>query len=531
VIQYGPFLHGPAGIVIPIGFPVLLLLGLILVRAWEGEPAQGESTWKRPEGPSRQKLEILVIFLACFLLYNTVTFIRMSGDTTPAQVIPLSILQYGSLSLDQFRSYFATPDNLYAFVQVGGHYYSYFPIVTPVLLTPLYVVPYQLIMAFQPPLSNADIAPLARFAAAMVASAGVVLVYLSARALFSKTAALLSAITYAFGTATWAISSQAPWQHGMVELFLAAMIYVVLRREASGRGYHLVLLGILSGLLVMARPPDAILVLPMAWYVVRYSFRQAPLYFLPAFLSGLPFVLYNALVFGSFFGGYQRGIAEFMFDPGAVNRFAGLLFAPNVGLFIFSPVLILGILGYLYARDIPNERIRGLLLLYGPVFLLLVLLYSFYPGWGGVGYGPRFLTGILPAYILYVGLFLDRALRAPGGAARKAALSVFALLLLVSIGIQVIGAFYFPFLKDLSVTDRRMWDPGDLLILRSYRDGSGKIDAIQVNSMPPLPPLLTLDLRSPRTTPGPGEPSPGGNASIAGQNITPSQVIGVHALP
>jgi hypothetical protein len=525
VIQYGLFLHGPAGIFIPIGIPVLLLLGLMLIRKG------GERPVPEREGNPRQGLilKILLLFLLCFLVYNTVSFIRMSGDTTPAQIVPLSILQDRSLSLERFNESYSTPDNLYAFIRVQGHDYSYFPIVTPVILTPLYVVPYLIISSLHLPLTYALIASLARFASAILAAAGVILVYLNTRTLFSKEAALLTTITYAFGTATWAISSQAPWQQGMVELLLAAMIFVVIRRETTGRGPHLIPLGILSGLLVMARPPDSILVLPMVWYVLRYSFRQAPHYFLPAILSGLPFVLYNTLVFGSPFGGYQNNLGIFMVGTEAIFRFAGFLFSPNMGFFIFAPVLILGIPGYFYARDITNDRIRRLLLLYGPTIILLVFLYSFYTQWTGAAYGSRFLTGLLPAYILYVGLFLDRTLRIPG-ATRKTLLSAFALLLLVSVTIQIIGAFYYPFIKDVYMDDRRVWDPGDLLILRSYRDGAGRIGTIRVNSMPPLPPLLTIDLRSGRISPLPGEISQEGRAVLAGQNITPSQVIGVHAL-
>ncbi|HVN65776.1 MAG TPA: hypothetical protein VMT31_04060 [Methanomicrobiales archaeon] len=520
VIQYGLFLSGPAGIAIPVGIPILLLLGLILLKGGEQEPMkeEGQETPRR----SRQAGKILLLFIICFLVYNTVSFIRMSGDTTPAQMLPLSILRYGSLSLDQFNASFNNPDNLYAFVQVQGHYYSYFPIVTPVILTPLYVVPYLFITIFQIPLTYTVIADLARYASAMVAAAGVVLVYLNARALFSRTAVLLTTVTYAFGTTTWAISSQAPWQQGMVELLLAAMIFLVILNETRGEGSYLIPLGILSGLLVMARPPDAILILPVIWYAARYYPRQVHHYVIPGILSGLPFALYNILVFGSFFGGYQNNLGIFKFGPEAVLHFAGFLFAPNAGLFIFSPVLIFGILGYYCSRDIQGKRIREFLLLYGPAILLLVLLYSFYTSWVGAAYGPRFLTGLLPAYILYVGLFLDRTLRTPMGIGREAFLGAFMLLLLISITIQIIGAFYYPYVKDVGMDEKRVWDTGDLLILRSYRDGAEQMDVIRINSIPPFPPVLTLDLRGGRISPFVGELAPGGKAMLPGQNLTSS---------
>ncbi|MDD1661473.1 MAG: hypothetical protein LUQ49_03320, partial [Methanomicrobiales archaeon] len=201
IIQYGLYFHGPAGIFIPVGMPVLLILGGLLLR----KEAEELPEVKGVPPPSRPRLQILILFLLCFLIYNTISSIRMSGDTTPAQMIPLSILGSGTISLDQFHASFLNPDNLYAFVQVQGHYYSYFPIVTPVLLTPLYVPPYLLISVLHIPLTPAIVAPLARYASAVVAASGVVLIYLTTRALFSKIAAILTTITYAFGTTTWAI--------------------------------------------------------------------------------------------------------------------------------------------------------------------------------------------------------------------------------------------------------------------------------------------------------------------------------------
>jgi hypothetical protein len=489
--QYGLFLHGPAGIAIPVGIPFLLIAGLLVVQASSG----GTEPGKEPPSSHRLLWEILVIFLVCFLVYNTATGIRMSGDTTPAQIIPLSILKYGEISADHFLTYFNTTDNLYAFVEVNGHYYSYFPIVTPVLVAPLYILPYILGTAMQVPLNSDFIPSVARFVAAFIAAAGVVVVYLTLHGLVSRTAALVTTATYAFATSTWAISSQALWQHGMVQLLLALLLFTIVRNEEGEAGWHLVAMGVLSGLLAMARPPDALLLIPVIIYVLRYHRGKAHLYLLPAFLAALPFLLYNLSIFGSPLGGYEKNLGLFGLGPEIVMHYAGFLVAPNAGFFIFSPVLLFGIWGYFRTRDIRNSRIRELMVLYGPVLLLLVLLYSFYTIWMGAAYGPRFLAGLLPVYILYVGLFLDYAVRSFTGRRRAGILAVFSLLLAIAIGIQIIGAFYYPFLRDVSMDDQRVWDPADSLILRSYRDGAELMTTIHVNSIPPLPRIITVDTR------------------------------------
>jgi hypothetical protein len=518
VIQYGILFHGPAGIVIPIGIPALLVMGLILLRPTGKRSVSGK------KGPllSRRTKEVLLLFLVCFLVYNTSTFIRMSGDTTPAQIIPLNLLKYGEISFDRFFPDFNNPSNLYAFVNIQGHYYSYFPIVTPILITPLYIIPYILISVAGTPLNIGLIASLARFASAIVAATGVVIVYLNAQALFSKTSVYLTTITYAFGTATWAISSQALWQQGMIELLLALLIFTIIRNEAREAGWHLMVLGILSGLLAMARPPDALLLIPVLLYILWHHRQKAHLYFIPGILSAFPFILYNFLVFGSPLGGYEKTAALMGISTAIPIRFLGYLFAPNMGFFIFSPILIFGLAGYFRTADIRNLRLQEILALYGPTLILSIVGYSFYADWAGAAYGPRYLTGFLPVYILYVGLFLDHILRDSKGWKKSTVIAAFGLLLLLSVGIQVIGAFYYPFVTDVNMDDRRVWDPHDLLILRSYQDGADRIDVLRVNTMPPLPPLFTMDLRSRQVYPFLREVSPGGMVMFPGRNLSRS---------
>ncbi|MDD1665405.1 MAG: hypothetical protein LUQ32_08600 [Methanomicrobiales archaeon] len=87
-------------------------------------------------------------------------------------------------------------------------------------------------------------------------------------------------------------------------------------------------------------------------------------------------------------------------------------------------------------------------------------------------------------------------------------------------GIQIIGAFYYPYVTDVRMDDRRAWDPHDLLIIRSYQDGADKIAALRVNSMPPLPPFFTIDLHSGQIYPVLREISPGEGVMLPGRNLS-----------
>lgn len=506
IIQYGPAFQGPAGLAIPVGIPILLLLGLILL-----VPVGEIPTVERAPHRLAALLVLLVLlFLLCFFVYNTTTYIRMSGDVTPAEILPVAILRYGEINFDRFAPDITNPENMYAFVPIGGHYYSIFPIVTPVLMIPLYLVPWTLVSLWQVPVDIALISALARFASAVVAALSVVLVFLSARTLFSGKAALLTTVAYAFGTATWAISSQAPWQQGMIELLLAAILFLLIQGEAEAGTPRLVPLGILSGLLVMARPPDALLILPVILYVLWYHRQKLPVFLTAGLLAALPFLLYNLAIFGSPLGGYEKTAAFMGLSPLIPIRFLGYLVAPNIGFFVFSPVLILGLAGYFRTGGIANPRVQKVLVVYGPVLLFTLLVYSFYPGWAGAAYGPRYLTGLLPVYILYLGLLLEDILRSPREGIGKAVLPAFAILLAISILVQAIGVFCYPYIRDVSMDEKRVWDAGDLLILRSYHDGAERVRGIRVNTMPPLPPLIAISLRPGTGTTGPGDPSPPG---------------------
>jgi hypothetical protein len=81
VIQYGVLLHGPAGIVIPIGVPALLVMGLILLRPPGKEPVSG----KKGQLLSRRAKEILLLFLVRFLVCHPI-----SGNHSGPSEVPIS---------------------------------------------------------------------------------------------------------------------------------------------------------------------------------------------------------------------------------------------------------------------------------------------------------------------------------------------------------------------------------------------------------------------------------------------------------
>ena len=231
---------------------------------------------------------------------------------------------------------------------------------------------------------------------------------LVSKELFSRKVALGATCIFAFATSTWSISSQALWQHGTVELFLIFLIYLIVKNENHKGSLNILLLGIVSGLFIFNRPPDSVLLIPVVFYILWCQRAKLIQYISGGLIGGLPFLYYNYSVFGNVFGGYNENIKFFIMSTGFIKNFIGLLIAPNVGLFIFCPVLILAFAGFFKLWQVHNGKTEQVLLIFGPVIVLQVLVYSFFSLWDSSAaycYGPRFLTGFVPVLGLYTGFF------------------------------------------------------------------------------------------------------------------------------
>ena len=93
-----------------------------------------------------KRYDILLLFILFYVLYNlNGRPIGNCGDTIPASLLPFSILENHNLYLDNFYLYWTNAHYLTYFVmQSKGHYLSSYPIVTPILITPIYLMPYLL---------------------------------------------------------------------------------------------------------------------------------------------------------------------------------------------------------------------------------------------------------------------------------------------------------------------------------------------------------------------------------------------------
>jgi 4-amino-4-deoxy-L-arabinose transferase-like glycosyltransferase len=462
---------------------------------------------ERPSGSVVRFLiryELIILFILLYLAYNMIDGVwLMSGDTTPASLLPYALVNNHNFFLDFATSYTTAPDFAYAFRFVQGHYVSMFPIVTPVLATPVYALSTALSYFISTPVYGDNLLFfMSKSAASFLAALSGVFVYLSVKELFSRRIALLTTFIFAFATATWSISSQALWQHGTVELLLAALLYLLIRNERETTSVNIFLMGVLSGLFVFNRPPDSLLLIPVAVYLLWKERAKIPQYLLGGILGGLPFFLYNYTLFGNVFGGYAENLSLFAINISFIGHFLALLIAPNTGLFVFCPVLLLSFAGFYVLWNRKDSPTRTILLVFGGAAVLEVLVYSFFIPWASSAafcFGPRFLTALIPLLCIYLGYFLDEWLGTGNdrhqGFERKLVIGIMAVLVIVSAGIQFIGVFFYLYSapSNHTISDDRAWNVSDSLIVRSYTEGAGKAPGISLFVLPPIPPLIRYD--------------------------------------
>jgi hypothetical protein len=386
------------------------------------------------------------------------------------------------LDLDEFVHLFAKEEGfeLAHYVhRTHGHWTSTYPIVTPVLIAPLYLPVSLWLWSHDVPYASPLWVVMAdwmeKLSASLVAALSAVFVYLTLKQLCQPRAALALTLAYALATNTWAISSQALWQHGMSELMLAVACYALLKAGTDVR--FLVLAGLGTALAVANRVPNILFALAFVMYVMQVHRRQTWRFLgFPVVIGGL-FLVYNLFYFDNLTGAAGAdprgalGMEKWSTPLG--EGIVGLLVSPSRGLFIYIPFTLFSLWGiYKVWREEEWPLLLRYLSLGVPMQVTLYAKWAMW--WGGSCYGPRLLTDMLPILVFLLVPILPY-LR---GAKRLRA--VFSAAVLYSLGVQVTGAFYYVSTPasywegspiPLDTHPERLWDWSDTQILRSVRHG------------------------------------------------------------
>ncbi len=294
----------------------------------------------------------------------------------------------------------------------GGHWYSYFPLGTPILVAPLFLA-LKGILAVAGPLvphsgffGRREIAaffagdlltgrPLTElFCASLIGALTVLLQYRIALLFLPRRASVAIALLFAFGTTEWSLASRNLFPHGLTLLLLSGALYLLLRC-ARLNSPSAAFAGFLLALSFCVRPSNAISCVVLAIYVAIHQRRQLFAFLVGALPPAAVFFAYQIAVRHSVLPLYltapRIGIS---FAEGLAMNF----FSPSRGLLIFTPLFLVSFAGVALAW-----RRRWCFPLM-PYLAAIVLIHTLVviTIWPGHCYGPRYFADITHLFVLFL---------------------------------------------------------------------------------------------------------------------------------
>ncbi|HXJ77416.1 MAG TPA: hypothetical protein VMS64_01940 [Candidatus Methylomirabilis sp.] len=453
----------------------------------------------------------IILGLLSFLVYNANLRQIGSGDTFPARYLPLILWHNGTLDLDDnarmvAHGYSMIPERNrpagvvgkvaylepWAYWMVRTHQHqlaSLYPVVTPLLVSPLYLPAVFWLDAhgWEQPQVDRVAELMEKLSASLLASVVSVLMFLVLRRDGSRWS-LPFALVFAFGTNTWMTSSQALWQHGPGELLVTLALLLVV---APASPLRLALLGAVCVFMAANRPPDGLLAGAFFLYTVWRGKRSVLWLSAGAALPLAALLYYNVVFIGNIAGGYAMAQPSANFFSQSVwSGLAGLLVSPTRGLLVFSPFLVFTPMGLI--ERLRTSSSRGLAVALSFAVVAHMLFYSLADWRAGASWGPRWLTDLLPILMWML---------APAPLIlRPRARGLLIMAMAAGVGVQMIGAFWYTGESDARVfagdgaSMRAAWNPRNVPFLVEFRhspvhpdlhcDASGAIDRVGTTSLP-----------------------------------------------
>ncbi|MFX1519586.1 MAG: glycosyltransferase family 39 protein [Promethearchaeota archaeon] len=390
------------------------------------------------------------LFLLTLIVYSFSISHYYAPDESSYWLLTVSITDFHSLHIDQAMKMY-TPWKLDSKMGIGyynGHYYSTLPPGQSFIAIPFFLIGkgiWRILVSFGINMSYISVTyiPMAMLSSISAVLTIVVFHNLLTELKFDNNSALLTTIILAFGTTTW-IYAKTFYAQSLSMFLNFFSIYTIILATKYEKPAKYFLAGIVLGLAATVRLSNILLVIPILIYLIL-KFPKIE-YFVLFIVGTLPplalLLLYNFLCFDNpFITGYYYDLLydytsiSSTFSTNPLVGFHGLLFSPGRGLFVYSPVLILSVPGFFYFfKSHKDEAILFIL-----SFIAILLFYSTYTWWhGGLAFGPRFLTDVIPLFVLPLGKTLEKF------SSTKYFWILFYIILGFSIFTQAIGALTSP---------------------------------------------------------------------------------------
>lgn len=426
---------------------------------------------------TRRRMWTGLIFLGAFLVYNTNGREIQSYDSQPTKFAARELALHGRLTLDEVVASAPALGERSAFQRDrAGRYRSAYSVVPSIEAAALgWLLNATGLVDLRAPLAPSLIAALT---ASLLTAGGVALVFAAlARRTGLRTAGLV-AVGLGFGTNLWPLASRSLWQLETVTFGLALALHAWWRPPQEMKARHVWIGAAGLALAGCARlettPMIAVL---LAGLVVRLGIRRAsPALALVATAGGV-LMAAQWTWFGSVLGAKMILQSSGLAAHGVTGTFSaepwygaiGLLFSPSRGLLLFSPIVLIPLLGL---PTVWRQRSDAGDRWWTAAALVQYVCYASYSmWWGGHTYGPRYLIDAL------VPLVPAAAAGMAWVAARRWRQAAAVVALVWSVAVAATGAFSYPNDRwntapaDVDRHHDRLWDWHDPQIVRAWRRG------------------------------------------------------------
>lgn len=304
---------------------------------------------------------------------------------------------------------------------------------------------------------------------AIGAAAGFVFFWVIFSRFGSMPIALASTLIFALGTSMWSTATRALWTH--CPLVLMLVVAMLLLERARHRPALIQFVSLPLAAAYLMRQTAILPIVVISAYVLVFHPRWLMKYFGWSLLVAIPFIAYNLSILGRLLPDYYSGN---VFTPTTtfVESLLGNLFSPSRGLFVYSPVLLFTLRGFVISlRDPAQRRLSA-------SYAAIVVGHSIVVGaasmwWAGHSYGPRLMTDIVP-FLVYFTAFNFLWPHNAHAFARKGVVAAIAALGLASVIIHAQGALYFDTWRwnyvpnNIDEFPSRSWDWSDPQFARAW---------------------------------------------------------------
>lgn len=392
---------------------------------WKYDKVMLNNSWQ-------QKIIHLLIYSSILLVYRSEIPMWGSSDTLPNKYLPISILLQGNINLNEFPQ--IVSNNSYNVCHYQGNIRSCYPLVTPILALPVYLGG---VWAGLPLDDDIVVDALGRLSSDIIAWLAVIIFHQALLKITAPLPALLSCLSLAFGSSVWSTASTDLWQHSGSILFLCLSIWCWCCGRINPDGYWMTAFGFCMALATLARPTNGgLLIISIVVIVMqKYNWKRVLKSMIPAGIILSVGVIVNIYLYGNWMGGYQLHHQNLGWFAPQFRILANIYLHPSRGLFIYSPVFIIGI-PILLTQAVKHaaweiEWASWMIITHS------IILSSWIIWDGGINYGPRLMTEIVPFWAILCIPYWSMS-------GKKVSLFILGILLLsLSIAIHTFGTFKF----------------------------------------------------------------------------------------